>query len=237
MTKPLNALTQWWHQTIATTIKPPYQDIETRCHALALRERIIVVVTALLILLVGVDTVLIAPAQQQLKTLHQKTTQLQLQQQSLSSQIHTLQQKINHDPNALLRQQRDDLKLKIGTLQRHIRDTTGQLIDPRHMPRLLAHLFSHQSGLTLLSVKSQPAEEVLLGDDETAQATGLYQHRLNLELRGSFKNIHRYLTRIENNAQQLYWNTLRYSVEEHPVALLQLDVQTLSTSKELIGVY
>ncbi|NRB38489.1 MAG: hypothetical protein HRU20_08465 [Pseudomonadales bacterium] len=222
---------------IMNTVATQYTLLEKRLHALAVRERGIILITLLLFILVLADTLFITPMQKQLQQSQQQSLQLSQKNDALALQIELLTQKIHRNPNIKLQQKRDTLFTQVKALQRSISTTTEQLIDPSQMPKLLTHLFKRQSGLHLMQVQSQPAQEIMLGQEENLQASGLYQHTLKLQFSGSFLNMHQYLSAVEADARQLYWNALVYTVEDYPKATLNLQVFTLSTSKELIGVY
>ena len=65
----------------------------------------------------------------------------------------------------------------------------------------------------------------------------LYRHHLELELEGSYFDVLKYFEKVEGLAEQLYWDEMHFTMEEYPLGILRLEVHTLSTSEELIGVY
>ena len=212
-------------------------QLESAFHQLALRERGIIFITVLVTLIMAFDFILFAPLQKEASINRENIQAIHLQNDAFIRQIEILNQKIQSNPNTALQKKRDAMQKQVLHLQKNITKTTHLLIDPSQMPALLAHLFKHQPGLSIHSIKSSPAEEVILGDADHRIPTGLYKHGLNLELSGSFLQIHRYLQSIEADARQLYWNRLDYQVKQYPQAQLTLKTHTLSTSKELIGVY
>ena len=64
----------------------------------------------------------------------------------------------------------------------------------------------------------------------------LYRHGVLLSLKGSYFDIQRYLTRIENLRWQFYWKRFNYVVTGYPDASVEVELYTLSTSKAFIGV-
>ncbi len=64
----------------------------------------------------------------------------------------------------------------------------------------------------------------------------LYQHTFTLTFEGSYSVTLDYLTRLSGLPWQFQWDSLDYEVQQHPIATITLNVQTLSLSKEWIGV-
>jgi len=65
----------------------------------------------------------------------------------------------------------------------------------------------------------------------------LYQHRIQLELEGKYDQVSKYLAQVEALPEKVFWQNLAFQMDNYPVGRLSLEVYTLSTSKDLIGVY
>ena len=104
------------------------------------------------------------------------------------------------------------------------------------MPKILGYLLSRQSALNINSVKSASGEPIYF-DAERKKSSGLFKHDLTMSLEGTYYQVQSYLKNIEEMAEQVYWDDMTFESKEYPIGVLKLNVHTLSTSKELIGVY
>ena len=70
-------------------------------------------------------------------------------------------------------------------------------------------------------------------DDELPE---IYRHGLEIEFVGDFSGTVGYLRAIEALPWRLYWDSVSYTVQEHPRALVKIKLYTLSLDKGWIGV-
>ena len=211
-------------------------EIALKLNGLSARERVIVVVTAISILFFIYDHLVLSPFLNDREMIQQKM-------KDLTSEVVVMQQSIEgivarqaFDPNVKLRIIIDQKKDKVNKLDDFITTETTRLIDPEKMPRLLGHLLSRQSKLTVNNVKNTSADSIYFDEEET-QDSGLYKHDLTLVLEGTYSQVQNYLKTVEEMAEQIYWDDMSFEIKEYPMGILRLGVHTLSTSKELIGVY
>lgn len=138
------------------------------------------------------------------------------------------------DPNAETRQRITEQKAQAADYQVQIESITDKLIDPAQMSTVLASLLNKGSGLKLTSVKNHTAQTVSIGAEAGAE---LYQHTLSLEMVGKYDQVSAYLSQVETLPDKVFWKDLAFQMKNYPQGVLTLDVYTLSTSKDLIGVY
>ena len=65
----------------------------------------------------------------------------------------------------------------------------------------------------------------------------MYRHKMNLKLEGTYFQVTGYLKMIEGMKERLFWDDMTFKIEDYPRGVLELNVHTLSMSKELIGIY
>ncbi|MGB2331511.1 MAG: hypothetical protein ACPH3H_12490, partial [Pseudomonadales bacterium] len=71
-----------------------------------------------------------------------------------------------------------------------------------------------------------------LGDEPLV----VFKHGLNLTLRGSYLDVLRYLSAIENLGVRFFWERVEYKSEAYPLGVIAIEVFTLSTQEQLLNV-
>jgi MSHA biogenesis protein MshJ len=165
----------------------------------------------------------------------QSATQAELQ-----SQIGSLQQQLQSDPDAAAKAELVALTAEQQRLDDELRRIGTALVRPEEMNGLLESLLARHSGLRLLSLKTLAPQSVL-GDKESAtdKATGkpvarkfdLYRHGVEIRLEGNYAEFQAYLAQLEQLQQRLLWGQLQYRVIEYPRAEMSLMVYTLSADR------
>jgi MSHA biogenesis protein MshJ len=139
-----------------------------------------------------------------------------------------------YDPNKPVLEKIEQAKQQSELYLKEISTITDKLIAPAQMSDVMASLLNKESGLKLTSVKTIAAEPISIGENAGAQ---LYKHQIKMELEGKYSQVADYLSRVESMPQRVFWYNLEFQMENYPIGRLSLDVYTLSTSKDLIGVY
>jgi len=210
-------------------------DIEAKLNALSVRERVIVMVT-LLAVVFGIYTfIALDPYLSKKKAVVNKLAVIATNAETTQQEIVATAKLAESNPNKLLKEQIEKQKKQNVKLNEAIHNATTTLIAPEMMPEVLGHLLSRQSRLSVKSVKSAQAVPVYMG--KTEEDGLLYRHELELMLHGDFYQVKHYLEMIETMPKRVYFDKMNYEISEYPKGKLQLNVYTLSTKKELIGVY
>lgn len=216
--------------------KSKWIQLEEKANALSVRERLIVAV-ALGVLLLGVfDQLLLRPWMAERAELDKTTDVLQQTAQQAQQDITALEQQLANDPNRALREKIAELNQQHGAVDVSIARITDGLISPEMMPQVLGELLSERSGLSVQSIKTLPAQQVLSANKEDNKAPAIYRHDLELRLEGGFTQVQNYLQSIEQMPSRVIWDALQFEVEKYPKGQLRLVVHTLSTREELIRV-
>ncbi len=207
-----------------------WQHAVARVNALSLRERMLVLLTGLV--LIGWPGYHLAwlPTWQQITQLRQTNQRLAQQQAELESSNQTLQQTLQVDPNAPVRQQLEALQRQLAALALTQQSQMADLISPEQMAERLRTLLAEASPLQLQQMSSLPVQTL----PGTEKAHPLYQHGIRLQLKGDYWSLQRYLQRLEAGAGHFYWQLLDYQVQAYPQADVWLELYTLSGDKEFI---
>ena len=211
-------------------MKQQWQQLSARVVAMSLRERWLILLAGAALLLMPAYSLLLEPTwlayQSQIARSQELATtiaQLQLENQSR-------QQALLLDPNQPVREQQLKLTQQLVGLDAQLKDQTLDLIPAERMPGLLEQMLASSGRLRLISLTSLPPKPLL---DDPEQNL-LFQHGIQLRLQGSYFDIFQYLRALEGLPEHFYWRRLNYQVEQYPQASIELELYTLSSSKEFI---
>ncbi|ALS97011.1 type II secretion system protein GspM [Lacimicrobium alkaliphilum] len=216
-----------------------YQQLQQWFSARQPRERQLVLIAALFLILYGGYVLFIEPAQIRTQQFQTQVRQYQAQASGLLSQIETIQRN-SQDPNAAVKRRISQLQQQQQQLQQNINDGTRDLVPPHRMRELLQALLADNDKLHLLEMRSLPAvnltEQEQDSPGQNIPMPGLYQQGIVLILEGKYFDLQEYLAELELLPWRFHWKRLDYSVQEHPVARMQLELYTLSTDKAFVGI-
>lgn len=214
-----------------------WNQIQERYVALTIREKVLILCSGLVLFLFGGYTLLVEPSAISLKRSQQQVEKLSSDQAKLQAQLQSLNQKLVADPNQALQQEIERLTLENQRLDQSLADQTVDLIPPHKMADVLEQLLQRGRKLKLLSLSSltpEPTLDMDESDPETSQVN-LYRHGIVLKLEGRYFDILKFLGEVEDLPWRFYWQRFDYSVEQHPKAIAEIELYSLSTSKEFIG--
>ena len=211
-------------------------EIRDKVDALSSRERVIIAVTIIAVIFGIYNQFVLDPFLKHRKELQQQLSAIGPEMEVMQQSMESLIKRQANDPNVSLRKAIERKSQEIDGLERIIKSETKRLIDPQKMPKILGYLLSRQSALKINSVKSASGEPIYF-DAERKKPSGLFKHDLTMSLEGTYYQVQSYLKNIEEMAEQVYWDDMTFVSKKYPIGVLNLNVHTLSTSKELIGVY
>ena len=213
---------------IIATMAPIFAKID----ALSVRERLLVLFTALVLIAATWHTLLMQPLEQRAAATRAELAALEQRisaaNQNLEDQI--LQLAVGGDEQrsriASLRRRIDEINAALG-------DHAAELIDPAEMAQVLEGVLKEQSRLTLVRIRNTTPDS--LSADEEPDAVTFYRHGLEIEVEGSYAACLEYLSAIEALPWRLYWQVLELDVIEYPRNRIRIEVGTLSLDEEWIG--
>ncbi|MEO9525095.1 MSHA biogenesis protein MshJ [Marinobacter alexandrii] len=213
-----------------------------------IRERVLVTVTLLvLVLFIGWELA-ITPAMNQQDRLESRLGTLSASRDSLLAQQQDLANQLASDPTEALRDQLDMRQKRLARLDRQIADTTGKLIAPRAMVSLLKDMLAAQASLELQALELKTPTPVYGPDNGGAGAETtaaelekeggplLYAHDVELSILGSYLEVLAYLKRLEGLDNRLGWVVFEYDAENWPAGEAVIRVRTLSLEPAWLGV-
>lgn len=214
-----------------------FRQLQNRFIDLSKRERVLILLTGLVIILLVGFLWFIEPALNKTNNAKKEARRLNAQVVGLEQQIAAIETQLEQDPDKSVKDRialnRRDLERLDLQLQAH----TSELVPPGKMPALLETVLGKSDKLTLREMRSIAPTQLLKIEDEDTAQTNLYQHGVQLVLEGRYFDIQEYLESIETLPWQFYWKRFSYRVTEYPLAQVEIELYTLSTSPAFIGVW
>lgn len=224
-------------------IKQGYTTLCEKIDVLSKRERAIVL-AVLLVAVYGLVQVALLDSQlkrsdnlkTQLSKIQQKTDRLQQEQIIVNAQI-------TAGPNKALQAELDKLKQQLEKTDARLKESTVSLIPPALMPEVMQGVLSEIKGLRLLNLenrgavlltKAKPKDEKQ--EVDVVSGNKLYRHSFVITLEGSYLATLTFFQALENKSWKFFWQNMRYEVIKYPKAKVMLEVYTLSTEEDWIGV-
>lgn len=231
-----------------TAWRDHWAKLQGKYAVLSRREKVLLALAIILVPLLVGETLIAEPQRKRLAKLENAVVQQSAAAADLQTQVLTLQQKLQLDPDAGAKAELAALTNEQAVLEGELQKLDGTLVRPEQMNGLLERLLARHAGLRLLSLKTLKPQSVL-GKTEEADGKGekpgllrtqgerfdLYRHGVEIRLEGSFAELQAYLAQLEQSPQQLLWGQLTYKVTEYPKAEMSLMVYTLSADRSWLA--
>jgi len=215
-----------------------YEALQARIDALSLRERALIFLALTALIYLFWNGMLMAPLEQQQRTLLGQIETLRGEVQALDEQTVALLEQHNIDPNAAERDQITRLESQLTHADRQIKEMISGLIEPQQMPKILEQILQKHDGLAFIRLENLGREALVdvTNDQRGKDEPGIFKHTMRLELEGSFMHTLAYLRELETLPWQFRWNEVELTMLEYPRAKVVITVHTLSLQEGWIGV-
>jgi MSHA biogenesis protein MshJ len=224
-----------------------WEKISAKIDAMSKRERVLVFVTVVILVLSLLNALLLDPLFARQKSLRQQISQQQQQMNEIQSQIAVLLQENSPNSNSPQRNQLRQLMQEIAEGNAFLNSKRESLVPPEKMAEHLRQLLNRNNSLHLVSLQTLPVTSLLeQAHDKSQNAKGadqakavkaaahdkqVFKHGVQLTLSGNYLDLMQYLAALEKLPQQMYWARAQMSVLQYPTAELTLIVYTLSLDK------
>lgn len=219
-----------------------FKVVGERIDAMSLRERALVFAGILGLLLVFAINYLFPPLQAQQKQLQSELKVKRDQIQLLYAQMEGTARSMQRDTEADQRARIADLKQKLLAIEGPTAPGAQQLVTPREMVRLVRELVTRNQALQLVRLENLPATVLTAPGldaavvNPTSTAAGqIYRHGLKIKVRGSYRDIARYVSALESLQWRVFWGDISLETRAYPMSELTLVLYTLSPNAEWIG--
>lgn len=184
---------------------------EAKVDGLSLRERGILFVATIAVLLALVDALVLTPSQNQFKTVQQRYA-------SQSAEINRLRAELMAagKPVDLNQAVRDDIagvERDIAGVNQDIQAQLALAGAGRALEPVLVQFLRRQSNLTLLSTQTLTGESAGAG---TQSVPGLTRQGLELRIAGPYLELMRYVQTLEAALPHLRWGSVQVKAEQQP---------------------
>lgn len=220
---------------ISDDLKKQFLNFANRIDAMSLRERALIFITLLVALYFLTVNVLFGPLNMERDRLQQQVNQKHQETQALELQVQALVGTGEH-PDATKRKKLEALQETLKTMDTELARATSGLVTPREMARLVEQMLLKNRGLQVMKVESLPATP-LLNAIENAVGSGpmVYKHGMNIEVKGGYMDILRYLKSLEALPWKVFWGKVTLKTENYPDSRASVLIYTLSTREAWIG--
>lgn len=219
--------------------------------ALSVRERGIVLVTALALVYTAWDYLLFAPLQQRAAAAQAQIQEVNGRIAELAVQSSQIMARTGLDPDRQNREQSQRLREEIARVDLRLRELTVDLITPEGMAGVLEQVLTQETDLHLVRLENQGAEPLLKeppaapadpggkpqgADSGAAGPAHVYRHGMVIEVRGGYLSALKYLQALEALPWRFLWGRLEFKVERYPDGQGTITVHTLGLQEGWIGV-
>lgn len=198
------------------------------------RERLILALTAVAVIVLLFEVLWWAPAREQLRYARAEIVSLENEKSVLSNELSALEQREALDPDAALRQQLDIVEQKIAGLDEELRGQTLQILPPQQMPVVLRDLIDTTESLRIVGIHSEPPQRLVEGIEDNQLV--LYRHGLVLDLEGEYLALLDCVRALEALPWRFYWLGIEVQAEGDRTSDFRLHVYTVSLREEWIRV-
>jgi len=207
--------------------------------ARSLRERALMTGGVVVVMVLLFDTLALNPLAVQYKRLNGQVAEaraaIKAGEQALASGRDPV------DPDEVKRRYRDGLRKQIAEIDGKLQGLQKQLVPPDQVANLLEGVLARERGLALVSLRKLPVQQFQTAKGPAAGKTegkggaagerSIYQHSFEIEVEGSYVELHGYLAHLEKLPWQLFWGKAELDAGKHPRLKLKLTVHTLSMNK------
>jgi MSHA biogenesis protein MshJ len=206
-----------------------------RLEALSLRERLLFGATVIAFLVSMLQILLIDPL---VANLDRETSKLKALNTSIERQERQLEIESPIKARyALMEAEVTALTQQLATDSKDIKSYTSTLVPAQKIPALLQSLLERDA-VHFVSLRNLPP--VAMIESELGLGSGgelqLFRHGIQLQLRGDFHTLRRYLIAIEQQPWKLLWQSVRLETKKNGESVMELQLQTLSTDNAWLGV-
>ena len=226
------------------TLKPDFKTYSERFNALSLRERLLLLIAMLALLIIGWNQFLWEPLKREQNRLVTETGKIKEQVKMIDLQLKGLMLRHSRDPNPKMRDSIAGAKLALTQQQARIEGLTRTLVEPEQMASLLEEFLIRNGSLQLVTLETlkttaliSPEESATVNQQEIEKPlVNLYRHAFIIEFEGDYFATLEYLRALEMLPRKFFWEGVTFRVETYPRAKVRLQLYTLSLAEGWIGV-
>jgi len=235
-------------------MKEQWIKLAARIDALTLRERIMVFAASAAAIVFLLHFFALGPQLRQQDALQARIGQQNNNIEGIDNEIRARVEAAQRDPDAPARERLAAVRKETEALSLQLRAMQNGLVAPERMAPLLDSILRANGRLSLVSVRTLPAESVLEAGRRAGPAAGegasaaaapvgapasapgtaelLYRHGVEITVRGNYLDMVDYMAALESLPTQLFWGRAELAAETWPASRLSLTLYTLSLDRK-----
>ena len=217
----------WWKHPQVERALDAYRGLSER-------EQKLVLITAHVVVGMLLIWVLLLPIWESAHAELKQTNEVVATNQRQQAHLERLQNSPVIDLNQPIRNELAEFQLQQSRLDNRIAALTNSLVSPEHMVAVLEQLLMQDKRLRLISLQNLPQTDVDLGEEYAD--VELYRHGVRVKMTATYDSLVAYLKRLDSLPWKVYWQALEYRVDKYPDGELVLEIFTISTREDLLGV-
>ncbi len=210
---------------------------QAKFNALDLRERLLLAVVILVVLIFGWWNIHLQPT---LKLIDIQA----LENQRILTEVNTTRRAIKEIRDRIAagvhkekEQRLGQLRAQLKTIEAELRLKTIELIDPGEMFELFSQMIYGESRLKLISLKRRDVKPAFTSEEGKGQKdAGIFRHVIEIKFSGKYVDILNYMQSLEALDWKLIWDEIEIISDDYPSITVKLNISTLSTREEWVGV-
>jgi len=228
-----------------------WQQYAERYLKLTPREQYLILLTGLVAVIfitfyLFIDTKIVAN-----NNAAQQIVRLNASNKTLKLSILEMQTALQRHPNEDAKNKIAQYETKLAKVDEKLLKLTSDLISPIQMRYALLDILKLNKGVSLLSFEllgaqpllaSEPAKDTAANDKVSSPSgtnssqLNLYRHGIKIKLSGSYFDLRDYLQQLEKLSWKFFWQDFNFKLTEYPNSELEIEMYSLGTKKEFIGV-
>lgn len=220
-------------------LKPHWEKFAAKVDDMSLRERALIFAALAFLLVSLINALFIDSLLAEQKKLSGQVVQQQEKMKEIQAQIEALLQARKNDANSPLRLRLNQVRQQIADGDAYLQSRRDRLVAPEKVAGLLQQVLDRNGKLQLVSLQTLPVASLIEKTGAGAAAEQnrqVFRHGVQLTVRGSYHDLLRYLTEIENLPTKMFWGMAGMNVVQYPAAELTLTIYTLSLDKTWLQV-
>jgi MSHA biogenesis protein MshJ len=212
-----------------------YQQYAQKFDGLSVRERVLVVITSLVIVTYLWWYFYAIQELEKSKGLEQQNTTLEAEIKMLDTTSEQIALRIKEGVNKPKQQQLDLLQSELDRVKAQLQQKTLELIEPDDMFQLMQEMIFSESKLKLTGLKRKSVGPAFEPDPQDEQSPEIYRHVMQISFQGSYQDILKYIQSLELLEWKLIWDKISLQLDEYPNINVEIEISTLSDSQHWVG--
>jgi MSHA biogenesis protein MshJ len=210
-----------------------------RLDARSKRERMLIFVCGLTVIVGFLYGLGVAPALERRKTMNLRIADQAAQLAAAQSQKAELEQQVRQDPDASVRQQIGARRKQIEQIDAQLSGLQRSLVPPERMAAVLQDLVGQDRRVRIVRLHNVAATPLVekaadpAASGKPAEGTigrHVFKHAVQVTVEGSYLDLLSYVARLEKQPWQVYWGRTTM-LADYPKVQIELTLYTLSLDK------